>query len=189
MSGYTVIVVGCSAGGLKALAALLAPLPGDFPVPLIVVQHIGGSAQPLVDILAQQTCLRVKEAEEKEPLLPGCVYVAPANYHLLVEKDAHLALSVDDKVYFSRPAIDVLFESAADAFGQGLIGVLLTGANQDGTEGCRCIKERGGLVIVQDPQTAEADTMPRSAIAVGVDYVVPLTEISHLLCTLMEKRS
>lgn len=179
------IVVGCSAGGLRALRCLLAALPGDLPVPLLVVQHLGESAQPMVDILAQYTPLSMKEAEDKEPLRSGTVYVAPGNYHMLVEKDYHLALSVDERVYYARPSIDVLFESAADVFASTLIGVVLTGANQDGTAGCRAIKKRGGVVIVQDPNSAEVDVMPRSAVTVGVNHVLPVDEMAPLLCTLV----
>ncbi len=126
--------------------------------------------------------LKVKEAEEKEALAAGHVYVAPANYHLLVEKDRTLALSTEDKVNYSRPSIDVLFESAAEVFGRELAGVVLTGGNSDGTRGLRRIKSRGGLALVQDPASAEAPTMPQAAIDnCNVDHILSLADLARAL--------
>ena len=125
---------------------------------------------------------RVKQADEKEKIVPAMIYIAPPNYHLLVEDDRTFSLSVDELVNFSRPSIDVLFESAADAYGKRLIGIILTGANSDGSNGLKKIKECGGMAIVQDPESSEADTMPRAAIkATKVDYVLPLEEIGTFL--------
>lgn len=128
------------------------------------------------------TDLIVKEADHKEIPVPGVIYLAAPNYHLLIERDLSLALSVDGKVNYSRPSIDVLFETAADGFMEGLISVILTGANKDGTEGCRKVKERGGVVVAQDPLTAEVPVMPQEVIdSVGAHYVVPIDKMGLFL--------
>ena len=133
--------------------------------------------------------LTVKEADEKEPIKPGFVYIAPANYHLLVEQNKTLSLSIDSKVCYSRPSIDVLFETAAEAYLSGLIGIILTGANDDGTIGLKKIKEKGGLTIAQDPATAESGVMPLSAIRENVvDQILPLAEIASFLSQFTGKR-
>ncbi len=183
---YEAVVIGVSFGGLKALQKILPAIHPDVPAPIMVVQH----QDPLADdFLARHldslSKIRVKVAEEKELATPGTVYFAPANYHLLVEDDHTLSLSVDEKVNFSRPAIDVLFESAADAYGSRLIGIILTGANQDGSLGLKRIKEYGGLAVVQDPRTAQAPSMPEAALAaLEVDYVLPLNEIANFINTI-----
>ncbi len=184
---YDAIVIGVSFGGLQALLSLLPSLGADFPVPIMVVQHHAAQADDFLARHLDSLCqLQVKMAEEKEMAQAGVVYLAPANYHLLVEDNQSLSLSVDEKVNFARPAIDVLFESAADAYGARLVGVVLTGANNDGSKGLRCIKEYGGLAVVQDPQTAEAPSMPEAALAAcEVDHVVPLAEIGAFLNTLL----
>ena len=183
---YRAVAVGVSMGGVEALRILLSGLPADFPLPLLIVHHI--SAAPgsnLATILNEHSALLVKEADTDEAVTPGTAYLAPPNYHLLVERDETLALSVDPPVNFARPSVDVLFSSAADAFGSGLIGVILTGAGADGSQGLKMVKERGGLAIVQDPAEAEANGMPRSALAaVQADYVLPLRGIGPLLCRL-----
>lgn len=189
MTRFEAIVAGASTGGIKALQELLFPLPADFRLPILVVQHRGPGSEDLVAFALNESCsLTVKEAEQNELLKPGHVYLAPANYHLLVEHDRTLSLSVDAKVCYSRPSIDVLFESAADVFHSALIGIILTGANHDGTAGLRKIKEGGGLTIAQDPATAEVKEMPNSAIQENiVDNVLKTSEmaafLSRLACT------
>ena len=165
------------------MARLLGGLRPDFPLPLIVVQHISpDGAETLAQHLGSLSPLRVREAEEKEPVEPGTVYLAPPDYHLLVEKDQTFSLSHEERVNFARPSIDVLFESAAAAYGPRLIGVVLTGANRDGSAGLKAVREHGGLAIVQDPGEAESDVMPRSALAVaGADHVVDAAGIAALL--------
>jgi len=179
---YELIVAGASLGGFDALAKLLGALPEDFPLPLAVVQHRSSDSDELLSILLQRACrLPVAEVEDKQPTLPGTIYIAPANYHLLVEKD-HFALSVDDRVQFARPSIDVLFESAADAYREKLVAILLSGSNEDGAQGIARVKARGGLTIVQEPASAESTRMPEAAIAVAkVDHILPLAEIAQLL--------
>ena len=178
------IAIGTSLGGLNALLAVIRQLPRDLPVPIVVVQHRGPSRDTwLVDLLQQSTALTVVEAEDKSILKAGTMFVAPADYHLLVEDRESLALSTDAPVVSARPSIDALFESAADAYGDELVGVLLTGGSADGAAGLARIKQRGGRAIVQDPSTAECATMPSAGIAAtAVDYVLPLERISdHLL--------
>lgn len=161
-----VIAIGVSAGAVDALAAILPALPAGFPYPILVVVHIREDRDSmLVDLFDRQCALTVCEAEDKLPLAGGVVYFAPSDYHLLVEADGWLALSVDDPVNFSRPSIDVLFESAAQAFGSRLVGIVLTGANRDGAHGLRSIVDAGGSAIAQDPNSAYAATMPQAAIA------------------------
>jgi two-component system chemotaxis response regulator CheB len=176
-------------GGVEALRMLLGGLPGDFPLPLLIVHHISAdSGSDLANMLNAHCAIHVKEVDEGEQPASGTAYLAPSNYHLLVERDGSLALSVDMPVNFARPSVDVLFESAADAFGPGLIGVILTGAGSDGSKGLKMIKDKGGLAIIQDPADAEADPMPRSALAaVKADHVLPLKDIAPLLCALAER--
>lgn len=173
------VVIGTSWGGMAALPRVFAPLPPDLPVPVVVVQHLHPRQEGYYLEHFNRICpLPVKEAENMAPIRPGVISFAPANYHLLIEDDRTFLLSVDERVHHSRPSIDVLFESAVDVYGAGLIGVILTGANEDGAAGLARLKERGGITIVQDPATAEAPEMPRSAIQrVAVDYVLPLEEI------------
>lgn len=160
-----IVVIGASAGGLKAILTLLKELGTDFPLPVVITQHIGNqSSGYLEEYLTRETGFQVKEAEDKESVAPGHVYVAPPNYHLLLEDDYTLSLSVEGKVNFSRPSIDVMFESAALAYGKGVIGIILTGANNDGSKGLKAIIEWGGKAIVQDPKTAEVDAMPLASI-------------------------
>ena len=182
---FELIVVGTSLGGMNALQTILRSLPGAFPVPLAVVQHRHkASNEGLPAFLRRQTDLKVVDAEDKQPIRKGCVYLAPANYHLLVERGA-FSLSVDEAVAYSRPSIDVLFESAADAYGANLLSVVLTGANEDGARGAERIKKRGGFVIVQDPKTAEAPAMPQGTIdRVRVDRILPLDRIAPYLIEL-----
>jgi len=159
------IVIGASAGGVQALAQILPTLTAETP-PVVIVVHIPpGKNNALVDLFAARCGLLVKEAEDKEPLLAGTIYFAPSDYHLLVEADRTLALSSEETVNYSRPAIDVLFETAADAFGKELIGVILTGANHDGAQGLRAVEAAGGVALVEDPAMAEVPTMPAAALS------------------------
>nr|WP_257389257.1 chemotaxis protein CheB [Tahibacter caeni] len=177
------VVAGCSAGGLRALHILLAGLAADFPAPLIAVCHTGSEdVSVLCELLARSSALPVLEAAERTRPLPGHVYIAPSGYHLLVGEDGRFALSVDPRVGFARPSIDVLFESAAVAHGDRVAGVVMTGANSDGALGLQRIRERGGLAVVQHPDDAEVDLMPAAALAqAGADYCVPLVDIAPLL--------
>jgi two-component system chemotaxis response regulator CheB len=186
--GVELIVAGASLGGFDALATLLGALPEDYPLPLAVVQHRSVDSDDLLSLLLQRTTrLPLAEVEDKQPILPGRVYIAPANYHLLVERN-HFALSVDHRVQYARPSIDVLFESAADAYRERLAAVLLSGSNDDGAHGIARVKERGGLTIVQDPASAESGRMPAAAIAASpVDYVLPLAGIAQLLTNLISR--
>ncbi|AVQ12511.1 Protein-glutamate methylesterase CheB [Leptospira santarosai] len=183
---YEAIVMGVSAGGMNAMKTILPYLPSEYGIPLILVQHIGPRSDGTwFRILGDLCGIRIKEAEEKEKIEPGTVYVAPPNYHLLIEKDKTLSLAVTERVNFSRPSIDVLFESASDAYGDRLIGIVLTGANSDGAKGLKKIKENGGLAIVQDPLCSEASLMPESAIRAGpVDHILSLEKITELLIRL-----
>ena len=172
---YDLVVIGTSYGGLHALSVLLEGLPEGFRPAVAVVQHRSKDSDlTLVSLLSDRCSCEVREAEDKEPIEPGRVYVAPPDYHLLVE-DGVFGLSTEAPVTYSRPSIDVLFETAADAYRERLIGVVLTGANADGTAGLRRIKEHGGYTIVQDPATAAGRAMPAAAVAgVRADAVLPL---------------
>jgi two-component system chemotaxis response regulator CheB len=174
--------MGASRGGRRALSVILEGLPGDFPLPVAVVLHrVADDDHHLARLLQQHSALPVAEAEDKTPLLPGRVYLAPPDYHLLIDAEG-LALSNDEPVHYSRPSIDVLFESAVDIWGGRVIGVLLTGANADGAAGLLRLKQRGGLTLVQDPAQAEAPEMPRAAIAAAAaTKIVKLEEIAGVL--------
>ena len=184
-AGYDIVVVGTSWGGLAALRTLIGALPTDFGLPVVAVQHRHrDSSNALARLLQDHTRLTVCEVEDKSPIAGGNVYIAPADYHLLVER-GHFSLSVDEPVRFSRPSIDVTFESAADAYGSGAIGVVLTGANADGSRGLRRIVDRGGLAMVQRPATAESPTMPTAALrAVPEARVLAIEEIGQTLVSL-----
>lgn len=161
---FDLIVVGASWGGLDALTVLVRGLPQDFAVPVVIVQHRGPDAESFLSGLLQQwTGRKVLEPDDKDAIEPGHIYVAPANYHLLVEP-GHFSLTTEAPVRYSRPSIDVLFGSAAHAYGERLIGVVLTGANEDGSRGLQCVEEYGGHCVVQDPATAEVATMPAAAL-------------------------
>jgi len=180
---FRIVVIGVSTGGVKALRVVLENLPADFPLPVLIVQHISPeSGDGMARLLDEQCAIRVKEADAGEEIGPAIVYLAPPDYHLLVDAGGILALSVDPPVCYARPSVDVLFESAADVFGPGVIGVILTGANHDGSQGLKAIQRAGGMSIVQDPRDAEADEMPNAAIAATrVEHVLPLGEIAPLL--------
>lgn len=175
------MVIGTSLGGLRALRALLTELPADFPLPVVIVQHRDPHGKlNMTRSLEDYAALKISEAEDKEPLLPGHIYIAPANYHLLVDDD-RLAVSTEAPVIYARPSIDVLFESAAETYGEHVIGVVLTGASSDGARGAAAIKAGGGMVVVQDPATAESRVMPNAAIAATHGKVLPLDEIGAFL--------
>lgn len=174
--------MGASAGGLAALNAILPLLSDRLDLPVIIVQHMAPDSDDfLVQHFDKRCRLRVKEAEDKMPIENGTIYFAPANYHLLVEEDRTLALSTAERVQYSRPAINVLFETAAEVFRDELLGILLTGANSDGTKGIRCIRQKGGLGMAQSPESAEFETMPGSAVADGVDAVLNLEEMAPFI--------
>jgi two-component system chemotaxis response regulator CheB len=185
---YAVVVVGTSWGGLAALSTLLHGLPGDFNLPIVVVQHRGKDSERLLSELLQDTTeLTVCEIEDKDPLSAGTVHIAPANYHVLIE-EGYLSLNTDDMVRFSRPSIDVMFMSAADAYASRAIGVVLTGANEDGSRGLAQIAKRGGVALVQDPKTAEIPIMPVAAIkAVPSAQTLPLDALAPKLIELSQE--
>ena len=182
---YSIVVVGTSWGGLNALRELVGKLPADFRVPTVVIQHRHRESNHLLStFLQERTTLVVAEVEDKMPIEPGTVFIAPADYHLLVDRGS-FALSTDAPVRYSRPSIDVTFYSAADAYGSASVGVILTGANSDGSRGLRRIFDRGGLTFVQDPLTAESPTMPSAAIRCVPDaHVQPIGEIAAALAGL-----
>ena len=184
------IVIGASAGAIDALSALLPRLPKMFPLPIMVVVHLPPDKQSLLTNLFQAKCsLDVREAEDKEPLSPATVYFAPPDYHLLVESPKQLSLSSEEPVLYSRPSIDVLFESAADIFGSQLIGIILTGANTDGAFGLKAIHEAGGTTLVQRPDQAQANAMPLAAIQSCPEaQIMSLEEIASYLSQLGETR-
>ena len=180
---YEAIVIGASAGGLWALTGILKMLPADFPLPIIIIQHRAQDERTLLGEVLQVKCrMPVKEADEKEPITGGIVYLGPAGYHLLIEKDRSFSLSCDPPVHYSRPSIDVLFETASEAFGSSLAGIILTGANQDGAAGIQSIRKRGGTTIAQSPASAPFPVMPLAAIATGsVQYILEPEEINNFL--------
>jgi len=180
---YKVIIIGASTGGLKAIQPILSALPAEFALSVIVVMHRHKDTDSYLErSLDDSSKMHVKQADEKEEIKAGVVYVAPPNYHLLIEDDGTFSMSVEGAVNYARPSIDVVFESAAEVYGEGLVGVILTGANKDGSLGLKKIKEAGGLAIVQTPETSEAADMPRAAMAVAKpDYVLPIEKIGPLL--------
>ena len=179
---FEIVVIGASFGGLAALQILLPGLSPEFPVPVVVVQHRRKDADDgLCEYLRKRSHLPLGEPNDKEKLEPGRVYLAPRDYHLLIEESI-FALSTESPVGFARPSIDVLFESAADVYRERVIGVILTGANRDGAKGLAKIKAFGGVAVVQDPETSESRVMPEAALAATlVDRVLPLPEIADFL--------
>lgn len=183
---YEAIVVGISSGGMNLLKIMFSSLPTDFNTPIIIVQHVGANSNShWIKLLNEKSNLNLKEADEKEKIENGTVYFAPPNYHLLIEKDRTFSLTIDERVNFARPSIDVLFESAAEAYKNTLIGIVLTGSNNDGNQGIKRIKECGGLIIIQDPTTAESPYMPSSALTfVESDHILSIENIIALLIAL-----
>ncbi len=190
---YRLLVIGFSAGGIPLVTQILESMPADYPLPIAIVGHWpSGHESHLAELLGASCQLPVSAAKDKEAIVAGRVYLAPADYHLLIDRTmpsaANFALSVDAPVKSVRPSIDVLFESAAQVFESSLIAVLLCGANSDGADGMVAVKQLGGLTIVLDPQECEFSTMPRSAIAgTTVDYVSSMDEIVSLLRSVHEK--
>jgi two-component system, chemotaxis family, protein-glutamate methylesterase/glutaminase len=180
------IVIGASWGGLQALEVVLRALPEDFSTPIAIAQHraIDSATGALPQMLAHHSGRNVSEPGDKDPIESGNVYIAPADYHLIVEPDG-FALSTEAAVHYSRPSIDVLFDTAADVYADGLAAVILTGANDDGAYGTMRVRRRGGLTIAQEPASAERPAMPAAAIATGaVQHVLPLEEIGPFLTRL-----
>lgn len=180
------IVIGTSAGGVEALSVLLPALPASLRASVLVVVHVPRERPSLlVNIFKDRCALPVREAEDKEPATPGTVFFAPPDYHLLVDQGPQIALSADDFVNFSRPSIDVLFESAADVYGERLMGILLTGGNSDGTAGLAAIQRAGGATVVQDPREAKAPLMVTSALErIQPDLILSLKDIAAMLQSL-----
>jgi len=180
------IVIGASAGGVEALLNILSPLRVGFVLPIIVVLHLPEERRShLAEVFARRVALPVLEAADKTPVVAGTLYFAAPGYHLSVELDRSFSLSLEERVHHSRPAIDYLFQSAADAYGPTLAAVLLTGANRDGAEGMSQVQRRGGLTIVQDPDDAQVATMPQAALdRVQPDHILPIRGIGRLLVEL-----
>jgi two-component system, chemotaxis family, protein-glutamate methylesterase/glutaminase len=177
------IVIGASAGGVEALGLLLPALPAKFRPALLIVLHLPRERPSLlVEIYEKRCALPIREADDKEPIEPGTIYFAPPDYHMLVERNRQIALSTDEPVHFSRPSVDVLFESAADVYADRLLGVILTGANEDGAAGLHAIHRAGGVTVVQQPESAKVPLMVVSALQRNpADFVLSLPQIAELL--------
>jgi two-component system, chemotaxis family, protein-glutamate methylesterase/glutaminase len=182
MQSRAAVAIGASAGGVDALLTLLAGLPANFAAAVLLVLHMPAIRSTLPQLLSRVCALPVKEAEDKETILDGHVYVAPGGYHLLVEPDRTLSLSLDEPVHFARPSVDLLFESAALAYESRLLAMVLTGANGDGAAGLTSVREQGGECWVQDPTEAASRAMPDAAIASGsAQRVLPLAQLTQAL--------
>jgi two-component system chemotaxis response regulator CheB len=181
------IVIGGSSGSLQVILQILGKIPNDYPIAILLIIHRGNSSDSaLLDLLISKSKLPVREVEEKDKISPYCVYLAPADYHVLIEKDETFTIDYSEKLNFSRPSIDVSFISAAQVYGKRLTGILLSGANEDGAEGLKEIKERGGHTIVQDPEDAVVDYMPQQARQKSrIDEVLNTEGIRHYLISLM----
>lgn len=177
------VAIGTSAGGVEMLSALLPALRTGCRLAIFIVVHMPRERPSLLpNIFAAKCALPVREAEDKEPVQPGTVYFAPPDYHLLLDRGPAFALSSDEPVHFSRPSIDVLFESAADIYGERLLGIILTGANEDGAQGLAAVGRAGGRTVVQEPSSALAAYLPESALQQGpVDFVLSLQQMQDLL--------
>jgi len=184
--GIEAIVVGASAGGVEALLNIFAALPDTFGLPIIAVLHLPDERRSqLAEVFARRLAIPVREGQDKEVIEAGTLYFAGPGYHLSVEHDRSLSLSQEDRIHHSRPAIDYLFASAADAYGKGLMAILLTGANQDGAHGMAHVKQSGGTTVVQDPSEARIAVMPRAALALHTpDHILTLSRIAALLASL-----
>ncbi len=182
------IVIGSSAGGIDALVKIIPKLPREFPVPVIIAQHISPiSDNYIAEFLNNKSNIKVQEAEEKTKAEPGNAYIAPPNYHLLMERDKTFSLTTTERVNFARPSIDVLFKTAAEAYGKDLIGVILTGGNHDGASGMHYIQQLKGTTIVQEPSTAEVDIMPQSILnIIAPTKILPLDKIASYLISIMK---
>jgi two-component system chemotaxis response regulator CheB len=179
MKQAKLLVVGGSAGSLHVILSLLAALDSDYPIPVLIVLHRNGVFESsLEELFSTRTSLVIKEIEEKEPIRAGAVYLCPADYHVLLEKDHTFSLDYSERINYSRPSIDVTFRSAADVYGPELVCLLLSGGNADGAEGMEYVKERGGFTVVQDPQTAEVPYMPQQAVSrMAASLIVPTEEL------------
>jgi two-component system, chemotaxis family, protein-glutamate methylesterase/glutaminase len=177
------VVIGGSAGSLSVILNILAKLDPKINFPIVIVLHRKSSVDTsLADLLSQKTSIPVKDIEEKDSILPGSIYIAPANYHLLIEEEDIFSLDYSEKVNFSRPSIDVTFESAAEVYKNRLVGILLSGANADGTQGLYAVNQMGGISAVQDPKTAEVPFMPQSALSkLHIDYILDKDGIASFL--------
>jgi two-component system, chemotaxis family, protein-glutamate methylesterase/glutaminase len=184
---FGIVAIAASAGGLNAITLLIRALPADFPVPLVIVQHLDRRHRSLIaDILSRRTMLRVKQAEEGERVAAGSIYIAPPNRHLLVNADHSLSLTQTELVHFVRPSADLLFESVAASYRDRAIGVVLSGSGSDGAMGVQAIKKMGGTVLAQNKESAEFFGMPGSAAQTGcVDFALPVEEIAPALITLV----
>ncbi len=180
---FDLIVIGCSVGGIEALRTILSDLPNPFSAAIAVVQHRSHDSNSMMIRYFSEICnLPVLEPDDKEPIQPGQIYFAPANYHMLVAADKRFNLSMDEPVYFSRPSIDVLFNSAADIYHGKLLGIVMSGANGDGSTGLKEIKRLGGFTVAQDAETAFQPEMPRAAIEIAKpDLILSLQQIKELL--------
>lgn len=185
-AGLRLVAIGASAGGVDAVGELLEGLPAGFDVPVVVVLHVPpGRSSQLAEVFSLRSALRVREAADKMPLTPGTVLVAPPDYHLLVERDETVSLSSEEAVMFSRPSIDLMFESIAWSLGAGALGIVLTGANEDGARGLALLRAAGGTAWVQAPGDAHVSTMPQAALArAGADATLPLSDMRDALSRL-----
>ncbi|WP_114782659.1 chemotaxis protein CheB [Botryobacter ruber] len=183
---YEAVVIGTSAGGLFALSTILEALPATFTLPIVVVQHRSKEERTLLeDVLSQKCEIRIKQADEKEKITPGTVYFAPPDYHLLIEQDRTFSLTSDERVNYSRPSIDVLFETAAYVYKSRLLAIILTGANHDGAAGIKRARKAGGTTIAQNPAEAQYPVMPKAAIDTGcIQKILKLEEIKAFLIKL-----
>ena len=188
---YEAIVIGVSAGGMNAIKTLCTLLPKGFRIPIVILQHVSPrSDSEWVKLLNNKSHLNIKEADEKEKIGSATVYIAPPNYHLLIEEDKTFSFTIDERINFARPSIDVLFETAAEIYKNKLIGIVLTGSNSDGTNGIKRIAECGGLTIIQNPETAESPFMPASALgAIKPDHVLNMEDIIKLLTKIDQETS
>ena len=184
-SDIDAVAIGASAGGVEVLSVLLSSLPASCRASFFIVMHIPRERPSrLPEVFGARCVLPVREAEDKEPVQPGTVYFAPPDYHLLLDRGPVLALSSDEPVHFSRPSIDVLFDSAADIYGERLLGLILTGANQDGAEGLAAVGRAGGRTVVQEPSGAAVPFLPEAALQEGpVDFVLSLAQLQDLFAT------
>ncbi|WP_159799369.1 chemotaxis protein CheB [Flavobacterium sp. MK4S-17] len=185
VSGCKVVIIGGSAGSLEVLLKII-PKINSASFAIVIIMHRQSTEDTMLeDLFAMKSILPVKEVEDKTILEPGCIYIAPSDYHLLFENNSTLSLDRSEKVNYSRPSIDVSFESAADVYGQHLVGVLLSGANSDGTAGLKAIKNAGGITVVQKPETAEMEFMPHNAIInVPVNYILDVENLFRFICVI-----
>jgi len=180
---FKTIVIGGSAGSLEVLFRLLPKLRPDLKIAVIIVLHRRNSGDSsLSELLSTKSSIPTQEVEDKDPILPGNIYLAPSDYHLLAEKNFTFSLDYSEKINFSRPSLDVTFESAADVYGSSLIGIILSGANEDGTKGLLTIKNNGGIIVAQEPKTAQMPLMPQYAIDhAAIDYILGIDEMADFI--------